>query len=130
MNIVIHDHSGRIVAIMRLKNAAEADLNTRPGEAWVEGVADLGADMVRDGEIVPRPRVAALPAGGTAPLTLALTGYPEGTIMRAMNTEGDVVETADPLDPITLTQAGGYAVAVEPPFPWLGVSATVVVTDA
>lgn len=122
--------SGRPLRNMMLRDEAEADLNTGPGEAWLEGTADLARDMVEAGQVVPRPEVPALPSGGPAPLALDLAAYPAGTVMQALNPEGDAVQADDPLDPITLTMPGQYAVTVAPPWPWLGTGSTVEVSDA
>ncbi|PKP85814.1 MAG: hypothetical protein CVT80_00255 [Alphaproteobacteria bacterium HGW-Alphaproteobacteria-2] len=131
MMVIVHSIAeGRPLRLLRLRDAAEAALNTGPGEAWIEGTADLARDMVQGGLVVPRPDVPPLPAGGPAPFAVPLDGLPSGSAVRVQNEEGEALEITDMTEPLTLIDAGVYLVEVSPPWPWLPVAADVEVSDA
>lgn len=128
--IVYKSGTGRPLRAMRLRDAAEADQNTRPGEAWIEALADLRRDRVADGQIVPRPAIAAIPPGGPAPVVVDPGLWPTGSTLTARNEEGDEIVLTDPPEPLVLTDPGIYRLAVAPPWPWLPATGTVEVRDA
>ncbi|KJS43349.1 MAG: hypothetical protein VR71_10550 [Roseovarius sp. BRH_c41] len=73
----------------------------------------------------------------TPPATTQDTGWvydlsllPVGSAVTVRNEVGDELVIMNLSEPLTLVDAGVYALAVAPPFPWVGFDAEVEVSDA
>lgn len=101
--------------------------NSHHVSAYIDGAGINGSDGVATISERPELDVSGLPSSGEAPHDLALTGLPSGSVVYAINPEGQVAEF-DGSDDLTLTDAGSYTLRILPAFPYLPKVLTVEVT--
>lgn len=129
MRAVVYDPDGRIYRIQTssLPDPAEATAYlisemTRKGLSpyiLTDQPIDPDAHWISGGALAARPEVAAR-TPGALPWTIPQS---EGETVSVRNEGGDIVESDDHTDPVTITDAGTYAITVSAAFPaitWRG----------
>lgn len=127
----IYDADGRILRTGSCP-VSMFPLQTQTGEFSVGLESDPNLDYVMqtEGEPIVAARPVLPPMGeAVAPHVIDMASYPAGTTVRATNEAVQPAETADPADPVRLTEPGRYTIQIVPPFPWLPMSAQVEVTS-
>lgn len=110
---------------------ADCDAGVLPNlhyvSAYVDGAGINGSDGTAT--VIPRPDldVSGLSLSGAAPHALALTRLASGSVIYAINEEGQVAEF-DGSEDLTLSDAGTYTLRILPTFPAVPVVLTVEVT--
>lgn len=126
---VYDEATGKITATLRLALASDVALNVPPGHAALNGViARQASQYIVDGQVAPRPALPA-PVGGPAPHTVELSALPSGTVLTVANEAADKMEITDLSEALVLTDPGEYRIAAVPPFPHVGFSTTITVTE-